>query len=225
MSPDGRWRSSNEPVLDRQRVRQVGLVDLLREWLERVDRRDEERECGDDEQRRRARPRRADAQARGNAEQREAGEARRGEAEDAQPVAPPDRQASSDATQLDPRPHAGTVLRELASQHDHGPKVLHGHREAQLADEAGAPLGRLDRDAADRRAAPSARRPTRDHDREQVDPAAPAAATGPGCRRSSSVPGTISARSSAAHVMNARSEDRRRTADGAAIRPRTARSR
>ena len=83
------------------------------------------------------------------AEQREATEARGGEAKDAEPVAPPHRQSAADAAQLDPGPHAGSVLRELAPEHDHCSKVLHRDREAQLADESGAPLGGLDRDAAD----------------------------------------------------------------------------
>jgi hypothetical protein len=47
--------------------------------------------------------------------------------------------------QAEPRAVPGRVLGQLAAQHDDGAQVLHGDGEAELADEAGAALGRFQR--------------------------------------------------------------------------------
>ena len=163
---------SRRTGVDGQRARQVRLIDLLCEWLERVGGRDEEGEAGDDHERRGAVPRRSHAQTRRDAQQHEAGDARRGEAKDALPVASPHRQAPADASEPHPRLHAGSVLGELASKDDDGAEVLHRHREAKLADEARAPFSELDRDAADRPQPDEEQHTHRDHT-EQVDPVNP----------------------------------------------------
>ena len=55
--------------------------------------------------------------------------------------------------QPNPRAESGQLLRELATEHDHGAEILEGGREAQLADERGATLGLLHRNPPEDRQA------------------------------------------------------------------------
>ena len=81
----------------------------------------------------------------------------------------------------EPRPVAGRVLGQLAAQHDDGAQVLHGDREAELADEAGAALGRLQRHPPQQGQAGGDERRRR-RARRRGRRSAPAAARGRGCR-------------------------------------------
>ena len=67
----------------------------------------------------------------------------------------------------DPGPAPRQVGRELAPEHEHGAQVLERDREAELADEGGAPLGLLERHVGDA-GQPDGDERRRDHDRDRA---------------------------------------------------------
>ena len=137
-------------ALDGDALRAVRVVDLLRERLDRVEPRDEQRDAGDEDQRRRAAPAAVRAQARDRAEHRDPADSRRRPAEDPLPVPTPARMPERlPLRKAQPRALAGALLGELAVQDDDGAQVLDRRGEPQRADEPRPPLGGFDRSPAD----------------------------------------------------------------------------
>ena len=129
--------------LDREPVGPPGMVDLLAERLDGVERRDPQGETGRHHQGGRPGPHPAKGEARCYRQGQNPNQSGCRPAHDATNPPPQHRPSGRATTSPDPGPAPGSFLGQLSTQDHHRAQVLEGDRELELTDKGRSALGRL----------------------------------------------------------------------------------